>query len=40
MAVTSAKADYDATKITAVKSFIVQDPVKLRFFTAVIFAIL
>jgi hypothetical protein len=40
MAVASAKADYDTTKITAVQSFIVQDPVQFKLFKAVIFAIL
>jgi hypothetical protein len=39
MAETSTKGDYDTTKITAVKSFIVQDPVQLKLFKAVIFAI-
>ncbi len=39
MEVTSTIGDYDTTKITKIKSFIVQDPVQLKLFVAVIFAI-
>jgi hypothetical protein len=39
MAGTSTKGDYDTTKITAVKSFTVQDPAQIKLFTAVIFDI-